>query len=32
MKVKIEITEGCISYSYTINDIEWVDLVDKESD
>lgn len=32
MKVKIEITEGCTSYSYTINDIEWVDLVDKESD
>ena len=32
MKVKIEITEGYTSYSYTINDTEWVDLVDKESD
>lgn len=29
--VKIEITEGCTCYSYTINGIEWVDLTDPES-
>ena len=32
MKVNIEITEGCMSYSYLINGIEWVELYDKESD
>ena len=32
MKVNIEITEGCINFSYLINGIEWVDLVDKESE
>lgn len=31
MKVKIEITEGCTAYSYTINNKEWSELVDKES-
>lgn len=31
MKAKIKITEGCISYSYLINDKEWVDLTDEES-
>lgn len=32
MKVNIEITEGCTNFSYLINGIEWVDLVDKESE
>lgn len=32
MKVNIEITEGCISYSYLINDIEWVDYTSEESE
>lgn len=32
MKVNIEITEGCVDFSYLINDIEWVNLVDKKSD
>lgn len=32
MEVKIEITEGCTCYSYTINGIEYRDLIDKESD
>lgn len=32
MKVKIEITEGCTVDSCTINNIEYGDLVDKESD
>lgn len=32
MKVKIEITEGCMYYSYTINDKEYGNLIDKESD
>jgi hypothetical protein len=32
MEVKIEITEGCMCYSYTINGIEYGDLIDKESD
>lgn len=32
MEVKIEITEGCMYYSYTINGIEYGDLIDKESD
>ena len=32
MKVNIEITEGCISFSYLINDIEWVDYICKESE
>lgn len=31
MKVNIEITEGCISFSYLINNIEWVDLTCEES-
>ena len=30
MKVNIEITEGCTSFSYLINGIEWVDLVKDE--
>jgi len=30
MKVNIEITEGCINFSYLINGIEWVELVDTE--
>lgn len=29
--VLIEITEGCTSYSYTINGIEWVELTDTNS-
>lgn len=32
MEVKIEITEGCMYYSYTINGKEYGDLIDKESD
>ena len=32
MEVKIEITEGCMCYSYTINGKEYGDLIDKESD
>lgn len=32
MEVKIEITEGCMYDSYTINGIEYGDLIDKESD
>lgn len=32
MEVKIEITEGCTCYSYTINGKEYGDLIDKESD
>lgn len=32
MEVKIEITEGCTCYSYTINGIEYGDLIDKESE
>ena len=31
MKVNIEITEGCINFSYLINNIEWVDLTCEES-
>lgn len=30
--VEIEITQGCTSYSYCINGVEWVDLTDKESE
>ena len=30
-KVKIFISEGCIAYSYCINEIEWVELVDPSS-
>lgn len=30
MKIKIEITEGCISYSYQINGFEWNLLCSKE--
>lgn len=32
MKVNIEITEGCISFSYLINDIEWIDYICEESE
>ena len=32
MEVKIKITEGCTCYSYTINGIEYGDLIDNESD
>lgn len=32
MKVNIEITEGCTNFSYLINDIEWVDYTDPESE
>lgn len=32
MEVKIEITEGCTWYSYTINGKEYGDLIDKESE
>lgn len=32
MEVKIEITEGCTCYSYTINGKEYGDLIDKESE
>lgn len=30
-KIKIEITEGCVSYSYMINGIEWADLTEPTS-
>ena len=30
--VRISISEGCLAYSYCINDVEWVDLTDKDSD
>lgn len=32
MEVNIKITEGCTCFSYCINDIEWSDLTDKESE
>ena len=32
MEVKIKITEGCTCYSYTINGIEYGDLIDNKSD
>lgn len=32
MKVNIEITEGCINFSYLINGIEWINYIDKESE
>lgn len=32
MKINIEITEGCTNFSYLINDIEWVDYTDPESE
>lgn len=32
MEVKIEITEGCTCYSYTINGKEYGNLIDKESE
>lgn len=32
MKVKLEITEGCVAYSYSIDGMEYVDLTDKEDD
>lgn len=31
MIAKINITEGCVCYSYEINDIEWVELTSKYS-
>lgn len=30
--IDINITEGCIAYSYSINGVEWVDLTDKNSE
>ena len=32
MKVKIRMSEGCVCYSYTLNDIEYTDLTDAESE
>lgn len=32
MKVSIEITEGCIGYSYCINGKEWVNLINPTSE
>ena len=32
MKVDINITEGCICFSYTINGKEWVDLTDPNAE
>ena len=29
-KMKLEVTEGCTAFSYTVNDKEWVDLTDNE--
>ena len=29
-KMKLEVTEGCTAFSYTVNDKEWVDLTDDE--
>lgn len=31
MKANIIISEGCTTYSYCINEVEWVELTDKES-
>lgn len=31
VKVKIVIMEGCTSYSYCIDGVEWVELTDKQS-
>lgn len=31
MKVNIEITEGCTSFSYLINNKEWIEYADNES-
>ena len=28
--MKLEVTEGCTAFSYTVNDKEWVDLTDDE--
>ena len=28
--MKLEVTEGCTAFSYTVNDKEWVDLTDEE--
>lgn len=30
--INISITEGCIDYSYCINGLEWVDLINPDSD
>lgn len=32
MKFKLQITEGCTCYSYTINDMEYDDLLDKQDE
>lgn len=32
MKLKLQITEGCTCYSYTINDMEYDDLLDKQDE
>ena len=32
MKVKIGMSEGCVCYSYTLNDIEYTDLTDAKSE
>lgn len=32
MKVNIEITEGCTNFSYLINDIEWVEYINEDSE
>ena len=29
-KMKLEVTEGCTAFSYTVNDKEWVDLTDDD--
>lgn len=31
-KINIEMTEGCICFSYTINGIEWTDLTDPDNE
>ena len=28
--MKIEVTEGCTAFSYTVNDKEWIDLTNEE--
>lgn len=32
MKITIELTEGCTSYSYLINGKEWVDIITERND
>lgn len=31
-QVKIVISEGCVTYSYCINEVEWVELTDQTSE